>query len=171
MVYQENILYKGLEVIHMTRTEKTATSRTILSLALGITTLGSVLGISVEQTSALPLLDLVPAALNTVLGQPQQPQRPTNDLQLMNGNLNGNNLTLCPLTCGGLPGLGSPSAGRPPIPSGIPTGMPPGAGFPPGGRPPIMGSQPPRGIAPGAPAQRPNSPTLLIPPIPLPNPF
>lgn len=167
MVYQENILYKGLEVIHMTRTEKTATSRTILSLALGITTLGSVLGISVEQASALPLLDLVPAALSTVLGQPQQPQRPTNDLQLMNGNLNGNNLTLCPLTCGGLPGLGNPTASRPPLPSGVP----PSAGFPQAGRPSQVGSQSAPRLAPGAPAQRPNSPTLLIPPIPLSNPF
>jgi hypothetical protein len=155
----------------MTRTEKTATSRTILSLALGITTLGSVLGISVEQASALPLLDLVPAALNTVLGQPQQPQRPTNDLQLMNGNLNGNNLTLCSLTCGGLPGLGNPTAARPPLPSGIPSGLPPGAGFPSGGRPPLVGSQSAPRTIPGAPAQRPNAPTLLIPPIPLPNPF
>lgn len=151
----------------MTRTNRTATSQTILSLAFGITTLGSVLGFSVEQASALPLLDLVPTALNTVLGQPQQPQRPSNDLQLMNGNLNGNNLTLCPLTCGGLPGLGNPAAGRPPSP----TGMPLGAGFPQGGRPPIVGSQPVPGRAPGAPAPRPNSPALLIPPIPLPNPF
>jgi hypothetical protein len=153
----------------MTRTAKTATSRTILSLALGLTTLGSVMATSIEKASALPLLDLVPAALNTVLGQPQQPQRPTNDLQLMNGNLNGNNITLCPLTCGGLPGVGNPAA-RPPMPTGgMPMGGMPTGGMPMGARP--VGSQPGSGVAPGASAQRPNSPTLLIPPIPLPNPF
>jgi hypothetical protein len=34
-----------------------------------------------------------------------------------------------------------------------------------------VGNQPAPRTAPSAPAQRPNSPTLLIPPIPLPNPF
>jgi hypothetical protein len=135
-----------------------------VSLTLSLATIATTLG-TAEQASALPLLDVLDVPLNAVLGRPQTPP-PTRstDLQLMNGNLNGNNVTLCTITCGlpGLPGLpgGAPPV-RPPVPLGTPlAGAPTGGGLPPGVRPPAS-----------APTANRTSPALLLPPIPLPNPF
>lgn len=149
------------------------TKAALVSLTLGITTIAAALS-PAQQASALPVLDVLQVPLNAVLGRPQQPQPPTRstDLQLMNGNLNGNNLTLCTLTCGlpNIPGLsggnaapGRPAGGPPPgvAPNRIPAGMPTNApmGLPPGARPPA------------SPVASQSQPAVLLPPIPLPNPF
>lgn len=142
-----------------------------MSLTLGIATIATTLG-PAKQASALPLLDVLASPLNAVMGRPQTPPLPmrSTDLQLMNGNLNGNNLTLCTLTCG-LPGLPGSNALRPAgfAPTGVPAGFPPSGPGGPVGAP--MGV--PAGFRPSAPAptaSRPG-PSLLLPPIPLPNPF
>jgi hypothetical protein len=152
-------------------------NRLMFSLILGIATLGITLGTTVEQASALPLLDGLVAPLGSLLGGQRRPPTP-NDTQVMNGNLNNNSLNLCALTCGpsagasGLPGAPAPAGFRPPGLPGAPVGMqmiPGGQMIPSGqmipGRSPFP--VPPQAVQ----AQRSPNPVLQLPPIQLPNPF
>ena len=169
-------------------------NRLIFSLILGTVTLGTTLGTTAEQASALPLVQGLIAPLGSLLGGQHRPPTP-NDTQVMNGNLNNNSLNLCALTCGpsagasGLPGS-APAGIRPPGFPGSPIGQMIPGGQPSYGRPLVPGGQ----IAPGRPmvpsgqvpgrspypypgapqppqAQRSPHPILQLPPISLPNLF
>lgn len=150
----------------MIRYEQKAKFRMILSVVLGVASLG----VTIDRASAITPFDIIQAPLNAVLGRQQQSPPPTSrELHFGTDNLSSNNVNICALTCGptAIPGITAPLGGRPtgttagmvsgaPIPPGA--GLPPGAGIPPGARPlgapgaipPGAGLPPGAGIPPGA---------------------
>lgn len=136
-------------------TRKLFTSRSeklLFSTLLGLITIGA----SATQASANPLqaIPIVGEILEAATGPAPLPDQ----LDVMNGNMNANNVSVCVLTCipGALPGL--PTGARSPQPGPSARSPMPGQ-LPPGVRPPTPGQIPP-GAQPTAP--RSSSPNVTI---------
>ncbi|MEM9090426.1 MAG: hypothetical protein AAGC93_16970 [Cyanobacteria bacterium P01_F01_bin.53] len=146
---------------------------------------GTLLGLmafggTAQKASANPLQAL-PIVGDLIEATRPAPPLPS-ELDFFHDNVQGNNVNVCALTCGPLPGA---AAARPPqarpqgIPQGIPQGARPPQGIPQGARPPQarpqgipqgipQGARPPQGAAS---APRPgNQPkvTVNVPPINIP---
>jgi len=130
-----------------------APTKLLFGTLLGLMTLGA----SAPQASANPL-QAIPI-VSDLLGVTNRPAPLPDQLDVFTDNANNNNVSVCVLTCGSIPGLPTgarppqsrPAGARPPVPGQIP----------PGARPPAR----PTGVRPSAPrpsAPRPNSPNVTV---------